>query len=374
MNILFVATVYNHLAAFHKPFIKYFQEKGYTVHVAGSNSMGRKDELEQLGAICHDISFDKSILSKNNRRALQELNELFDNIHFDLIHVHTPIAAFLVRFVLRKKKLQGPLLYTAHGFHFFKGAPKKNWFVFYNAEKIAKRWTDAIIVMNKEDLELSKKMGFENNHNLFFVNGVGVDLNDFSERAEKGGSIRTELNLSQDDVLISCVAELSYRKNQMFLLKNWDIINRNNPQVHLLFIGEGQDEGLLKSYVQSQNLKNVHFLGFRRDMPKILNDTNIVTLTSLHEGLPRCLMEAIALGKPIIATDVRGSRDLVQDGYNGYLVNLNDDDLLVKRFNDLIMNVKLQIDMGENGKKRSGLYDLDFVLKQMDEIYMNFLK
>ena len=369
MDVLLIATVYNHLAAFHKPFIKDFQLKGYKVHVAGSNSMGRKDELEEMGVICHDIDFDKNVVSRKNLTAIKQLNELFKNTHFHLIHVHTPIAAFITRYVYKKYKSQGQLLYTAHGFYFYKGAPLKSWLLYYTAEVISRRWTSSILVMNKEDLQLAERIGYKREENLFFVNGVGVDFEEFNTKIVSTQKIRDELNIPSNGVIFSCVAELRVRKNQEFILKNWMKIVQERPDFHLLLVGEGSEEKKYKELVKENNISNVHFLGFRKDIPKIMNESDIILLTSLHEGLPRCLMEALALGKPVIASNVRGTNDLIEDSKNGFLIDLNENQEFISKAIKLGSDKSLQNEYGNYGKDKSYQYSIENVMKQMELIY-----
>lgn len=374
MKVLFAASVYNHLAAFHKPFMKMFQEKGYEVHAACSSSSKRKEELEEIGVICHDVNFRRIPFSRKNMNALKVLNSLFKEYYFDLIHVHTPTAAFLTRYAASKHQ-QGKILYTAHGFHFFKGASKRNWLFFYTAEKVALRWTDGLIVMNNEDYMLGKKIGFKENENLHYVHGVGVDLDQFntedSDRARVG--IKKELNLENDAVVVICIAELSARKNQKFLLENWRTILDQCPNAHLIFIGDGGDITKIKEFIFKKKLKHVHLLGYRKDVPYIILASDIVTLVSIHEGLPRCLMEGMASGKPIVTTNVRGSRDLVDHGSSGIVVNLGDKVQLIKRFTTLIKDKQLRVSYGGKGHEKIQEYNLSNVLKEMDEIYSLYL-
>ncbi|MGG1676771.1 glycosyltransferase family 4 protein [Neobacillus sp. NRS-1170] len=371
-KVLFVASIYGHFAAFHKPFMQMFQEKGYEVHAAGSNSLNSKDELLEMGIICHDIEFDRSPFSKNNLLAIKKLHHLFQVNYFSLIHVHTPTAAFLTRYVASKHD-QGKVLYTAHGFHFFKGASRKNWILFYPAEKMAKRWTDGLLVMNEEDYQLGKRLGFKENDNMFRVHGVGVNLHEFNPRTEKGMDIKSELGLSSDAVIISCVAELIDRKNQMFLLENWKEVVNCCPNAHLLIIGSGKDFDKINTFIHEQGMINVHLLGHRRDVPKILAVSDIVTLVSKQEGLPRCLMEAMACAKPIITTNIRGSKDLVENGHCGIVVNLGDHEHLRKSFITLINDEQLRTVYGKNGQQRIQNYSLMNVLSEMEDIYSRYI-
>ena len=151
-KVLFVGTVYTHLAAFHIPFMRLLQHRGYEVHAVASPAEGRKDEVEAIGVRCWDIPFVRSPVSLKNLTAYRKLKSLLRRERFDLIHVHTPMGAWLGR-LAAKRTGQGPVLYTAHGFHFYKGAPWPYWLFYYPAERVAARWTDILIVMNSEDYE-----------------------------------------------------------------------------------------------------------------------------------------------------------------------------------------------------------------------------
>ncbi|GLH64125.1 glycosyltransferase family 4 protein [Parageobacillus sp. G301] len=371
-KVLFSATVYSHLAAFHKPFIKLLQDKGYEVHAAANPDHGRKEEIEEMGVICWDIPFSRSPYQLSNFKAMIELKNLFQKHYFDLIHVHTPVASFLVRYTAKKYK-QGPVLYTAHGFHFYKGAPIQNWLIYYTAEKLARRWTDGLIVMNKEDYDNGTKLGFKENESLFFTHGVGVSFDQYSVSTDSSGYIRQQLNIADNDIVITYIAELIERKNHIYLLRNWENILNNYSNVHCLIVGTGRREEDLKKYVEQNQLKNIHFLGFRKDIPEILSQSDIVTLLSFHEGLPRCIMEAMVSGKPLVVTNVRGSRDLVKHGVNGFVVDLEDDQSLVESFAKLINDKNLREQMGKSSFKEIQSYNLANVLNEMQEIYSHFI-
>lgn len=371
-KILFSASVYLHLAAFHKPFIKLLQSKGYEVHAAANPDHGRKEEIEEMGVICWDIPFPRFPFRVNqNLHSIKALKRLFIENKYDLIHVHTPVAAFLVRY-LGKKYKQPNILYTAHGFHFYNGGGKINNFIYYNVEKIASKWTDGLIVINKEDFQSAQKMSFVENKNVFFVHGVGVDIEQYKAPPTK--SIKNELGISEDDIVITSVAELNENKNHMFLLNNWKEILKVHAGCHFLIVGTGIGEESLESFVKDQQLKNVHFLGFRTDVPDILKSSDIVTLLSKREGLPRCIMEAMACGKPAVVTNIRGSRDLIEHGKNGFVVELGNNEDLIKYMIDLLKNPNLRGQMGAISLEKIKDYSLNHVLEEIDIIYNNYLK
>ncbi len=371
-SVLFLATVYTHLAAFHVPFMKMLQRWGYEVHAAASSAEGHKERVEEAGVICWEIPFARSPYSPANLDAYRCLKALLREHRFDLIHVHTPVAAFLGRY-LAKKTGQGPVLYTAHGFHFYKGAPWKNWLIYYTAERLAAVWTDGLIVMNGEDYENARRMGFEPDKNLFYVHGVGVDLRSF-EAPPAAYGIRRELGIEASDVVVSCVAEMNPRKNHDFLLEAWKGVAAGCSRCHLLLVGTGKLKSYLEEKVKREQIPRVHFLGFRRNVPEILRESNIITLTSKHEGLPRCVMEAMAAGKPVVATDVRGSRDLVEDGRTGFLVRLGDAAGLAAALERLARDPELRTSMGAAAREKIREYSLERVLGEMSGIYGRYLK
>jgi glycosyltransferase involved in cell wall biosynthesis len=265
------------------------------------------------------------------------------------------------------------VLYTAHGFHFYKGAPWPYWLFYYPAERLAAHWTDGLIVMNSEDYERAQRMGFKPGKNLFFVHGVGVDLEQFSPAPKSRTSVREELGLSDQDIVVMCVAEFTSTKNHAFLLAAWSKVAREEPCAHLLLIGDGQLKQSMERRIRVENIPNVHFLGFRGDVPRLLQSADIFVLPSRREGLPRSIMEAMAAGKPVVATDVRGNRDLVGNGVTGILVKLGDVVGLAQAILQLIHDPELRLRMGEAGREKMQAYSLDHVIKEMSEIYARYL-
>jgi len=373
-KVLFIATVYTHLAAFHIPFMKMLQEKGYEVHAAASSFEGRREDVERIGVTCWEIPFARSPYSPANIQAYNKLKDLLGKHYFDLIHVHTPVAAFLGRYLAKAIK-QGAVLYTAHGFHFYQGAPRRNWLIYYTAERIASRWTDGLIVMNSEDFENAQQLGFKPGENLFYVHGVGVDFKQYAKNNfQDESNIRKELGISKSDVVITCVAELNENKNHDFLLDGWKKLTKQYFNVHLLLVGAGEKMAILQRKIKDEKLERVYFLGFRRDAPQILKETDIAALVSKREGLPKCVMEAMAMGLPLVASNVRGNRDLVEDGQTGFLVELGDVVGLARAMEKLILDRELRNAMGEAGQKKIQDYSLEKVLVEMERIYERYLE
>lgn len=412
-KVLFLATVYGHLAAFHIPFMLLLKDMGYEVYAAACFD-GREDEVKSGGITCWNVSFARSPYNPKNLKAFLQLKDLFESHHFDLIHVHTPVAAFLGRY-LAKKTGQGSVLYTAHGLHFYEGAPLQNWLFYYPAEKLAAKWTDGLIVINQEDLVNAEKLlGFHEGQDLFFVHGVGVEVKDvsctnsvypvsvlankpcsisvtYSERQDNFESkvetlssnstsrisgvpsIREELGIGIEDVVVACIGEINRNKNQSFLVRAWKNVTIERPNVHLLLIGDGQFAKKLHQLVRKEKIPNVHFLGFRNDVPNILNEIDIVVHVSKREGLPRVIMEAMAASKPVVATEIRGNRDLVEGAVNGLLVDIGDVHDLEAALLCLIDNPYLRVTMGSAGARKIQAYSIDNVMNEMKSIYSRFL-
>lgn len=368
-KILFIASVYSHIAAFHLPFIEILQEKGYEIHVAAGAKRRRK-EIENFGVKCWDIEFSRSPYNLKNLKAYSQLKKLLKQNYYSLIHVHTPLASFIGRF-LAKRNNQGPILYTAHGFHFLKGASLKNWLIYYTAEHFAAKWTDGILVMNEEDYQNAKKMGFQESKSLFFVPGVGVDIDKHNYK-ENSNVIRQELGIENNSVVISCIGEFNNNKNQSFLLKTWSKIT-NHTNAQLLLVGNGKTKHILEKNLRENDTKNVFFLGYRNDVPQILKETDILVSVSKREGLPRVVMEAMAAGKPVIATNVRGSRDLVEHNKSGYLVTLGSENELSEALIKLINNEDLREEMGIRSKEKIKNYSIENTLNEMEKIYQFYL-
>jgi len=371
-KVLFIASVYTHLAAFHIPFMKMLQGRGYEVHAAASSSEGRREDVERIGVTCWEIPFARSPYSPANIQAYRRLKDLLREHHFDLIHVHTPVAAFLGRY-LAKATNQGAVLYTAHGFHFYQGAPRRNWLIYYTAERIASRWTDGLIVMNSEDFENAQRLGFKSGENLFYVHGVGVDLSPHSDPPEGDRNIREELRIGPDDVVVTCVAEFIERKNHNFLLDAWRELTKRYNSAHLLLVGKGERMEILQKRVEKEQIPRVYFLGYRRDVPQILKETDIAALVSKHEGLPKCIMEAMAMGLPVVASNVRGNRDLVENEHTGFLVELGDISGLIRALERLVSDPALRAAMGAAGRNKIQDYSQDRVLAEMNSIYERYL-
>ena len=366
-KVLFTARVSEHIRHFHLPFIQMLEEMGCQVDVAAKVDVPLEGLIK--GRVW-DVPFARSVWASSSIKAMRAIRVLCEQERYDFVHTHTPIAAFMTRYALRNSGV--PVIFTAHGFHFYKGAPLKNRIVYRMAEKIAVPWTAAILVMNAEDLELARELGYVEGVNLHYVHGVGLDLRYYSAVSRE--QARKSLEIPEEDYVAVCIGEFTTRKNHIQLLKAWKHAHTKIQGSRLLLVGRGELEDYLQRTVEGMDMaQSVRFLGYREDVPEILAAADVVVLTSRHEGLPRCIMEAMAAGKPVIATDVRGNRDLVTDGYSGYLVALDDWRTLADRIVQLADNPESMVIMGRAGRQKIQSYSIDSVLAEVNEIYARFI-
>ncbi len=368
-KILFVASVSFHLERFHGPFMKALMSEGYQVHAASSPSPDHR--LEDMGVSFFPVDFRRSPYSFGQVKAYMQIRRLIEAQRYDMIHTHTPAASFLTR-LAAWRTCKSPVLYTAHGFHFYRGAPFWNWALYWPAELLAAKWTSGLIVMNSEDYGGGLRLGFQPGRSLFFVHGVGCDLSLSDPRLAPSAAIRKSLGIPQNSVVVSCVGELNANKNHSFLLDAWKGLDHRRNRADLLIAGEGPLGESLRRRVRSENLPRVHFLGFRQDILEIQRESDISVLVSKREGLPRAIMEAMACGLPVIATDIRGNRDLVSKD-NGILVPLSDVSSLTEALSCLISDEDRRRQLGAKGLIRMSEYDLPKVVQEMMEIYRRFL-
>ena len=322
-KVLFTATVDSHILQFHLPFLKLFKEKGYEVHVATNGN----DEIPYCD-VKHVVSFERSPIKINNLKAIGQLRKIINEEKFDIIHTHTPMGSVVTRLAAKnaRKKYHTRVIYTAHGLHFFKGAPLKNWLVFYPVEKYLSKYTDTLILINQEDYNLCKRK-FKKCKDIQYVPGVGIDEAkfDFEMSDKEKHDLRKSIGVKDDDFVIIYPAEISKRKRQIWLIETISNLLKKNSSIHLLLPGKDSLDGKCQELVKELNLeKQVHFLGYRKDIPKLLKISNLAISSSNQEGLPVNIMEAMYVGLPIVASDCRGNRDLVHNHVNGYLIGIND--------------------------------------------------
>lgn len=364
-KVLFTATVDSHILHFHIPYLKLFKDKGYEVHVATNG-----DEEIPYCDVKHKISFERSPIKINNLKAIKELKKIINKEAFEIIHCHTPMGSVVTRFAAKKARKKGTrVIYTAHGFHFFKGASKLNWIIFYPIEKFLSRYTDAIITINKEDYDLAKS---KFHCDIKYIPGVGISKEkfDFNLSEEELNQFRKELGITENDFVMSIIGELNANKNQMLAFNVMKELIDENKNLKLLIIGDGVLKEDYEKYIVENNLQdNVYLLGYRTDVAKLLKVTDLQLSLSHREGLPVNVMEGMITGVPVIVTNCRGNRDLVQEGKNGYIIGQDDKEKL-KELIQKIINNKEEVEMfRQNSMNMAKEYLLENIIREYEEIY-----
>lgn len=307
MKILYVTTVSNTINAFLIPHIKFLIYKGHQVDVACFIYQDLKDELLDLNVKVYNIPFSRSPYSLSNLKAYKRLKKIIKEEGYDIIHSHTPIASFISRLITRKS-LAVKRIYTAHGFHFYKGAPLLNWLMYYPIEKYLSQYTDVLITINREDYELASR-NLKAKENVL-IHGIGIELEKFNPDINVLKKKR-ELNVNPDTFIVLSVGELNKNKNHQLVIKA--LSDMKDREFVYLICGQGKERHKLMRLSIKLGLSNkVRFLGLRADVNELLKAADLFVMPSLREGLPVSMLEAIASGTPIIGSDIRGIRDLLK--------------------------------------------------------------
>jgi glycosyltransferase EpsD len=283
---------------------------------------------------------------------------------FSVIHCHTPVGGVVGRLAARKARKKGTrVIYTAHGFHFYKGAPIKNWLLYYPVERICSHLTDILITINKEDFALAqKKMKAKC---VEYVPGVGVDLEKFSKLTFDKAAKRRELGIPEDAVLLLSVGELNENKNHETVIRAIA-----DMDVYYIIAGKGDLQKHLQNVIDMLGARDrVKLLGYRCDVDELYKVADIFAFPSFREGLPVSVMEAMAAGVPVVASRIRGNVDLIQDGINGFLCDPSNAHSFADRIRMLLTNDALANSFSERSKEKIKKYDIENVLREAQEIY-----
>lgn len=375
MKILFVSNVRSHIGQFHTNFINLLKENGHTIDVSCFDNSADKDgfDFKSINKF-YFIPLQRSPYKIENIKAIKQLKELIIKENYDIIHCHTPMGAVAARVAAKQAKSKAKVIYTAHGFHFFKGAPKTNWMFFYPVEKILAHYTDTLITINKEDYNLSVSKKFKVKDQILKINGVGVDLSKFTAvTPQMKLQLRDEYGFSKDDFLLIYPADLVTGKNQEMIFKAVKILKNKIPSIKLLLPGHQKMITEYRQMVKDMDIEDsVEFMGYRRDIAKLVSMCDVSVSASRREGLPVNLIEALAIGKPIVATKVRGNSDIVEDGVNGFLVELDNYEQMADKLMEIYNNPVLAEKMGQEAVKLSKKYSIESVNKSLSDVYKKY--
>lgn len=351
---------------FLEPHVLHLVENGFDVEIACSEVLGRMSEIRkdlEKHVRIHRLSMRRSPLSRDNLKGYQEVKRIIDNGRFDLIWTNEPVMGVLTRLAARKARKAGAkVLYMAHGFHFYQGAPKKNWLVYYPVEKWMTRYTDKLITINEEDYRFAKQ---HFSCPVYHIHGVGADSTKFHPISkEEQAYLRKKLGY--DGHIILNVGELNPNKNQKTAILAVKEVLKQYPDTILLIAGKGEERDTLEKLVAEHGLREkVVFLGYKTNLEQFAQICDVLISCSYREGLPLNILEAMLCGKPVVASDNRGHRELVHDGINGYLVEADDIGAYVQYICQILEEGK---DYSEQTVRSAQMYTDVHVMKELAAI------
>lgn len=373
-RVLVLASVASMIDQFNIPNIKLLQEMGYAVDVACNFNNGStcsdekihelKKMLKHMDVRCYQIEFARDITNmSNNMKALWQVEHLMQINKYAFVHCHSPIGGVVGRIAGKLTKTK--VIYTAHGFHFYKGAPKKNWIIYYPVEKICSHMTDVLITINKADYSLAqKKMKAKK---VVYIPGVGIDLEKFNGQLEHSNVKRKEFGIPDNSIWMLAVGELISRKNHESLIRAVGQVEN----VYLTIAGKGELQQYLSNLICELGVTDrVKLIGFRTDVSELCKSCDFFAFPSFQEGLPVALMEAMASGKPVICSRVRGNTDLIDEGKGGFLFEPTSEIEIISSI-ERIKQVNLS-DVGRYNQQKILSFSLTEVMIKCKEIYQKY--
>ena len=370
-KILLTATVQSHICQFHRPLVEMLRENGECeIHVAARDNLAEKNGLKlDFADKVFNIPFSRSPFNKNNITAYKQLKKIIEEENYDIIHCNTPSGGVVTRLAAKKVRKKGAgVYYTAHGFHFYCGASKKNWMIYYPIEKFFARYTDKLITINNEDYELAKKkFGCK----IERIHGVGVD----GERYRPGDEeeiklLKSKLGYPEDSRIILCVGELLPNKNQKMVIAAMAEVVKKFPCAILLLAGNGPEKENLEEFIRTLNLdNNVKLIGYCTNLEEYQRISDMSVSCSKREGLGLNLIEAMLSENPVIGTENRGHSELITSGENGYLIKQSDVTKLYENIVKILADKDESCKMGSCGRNFALKYEKQSVKKELQQIY-----
>jgi glycosyltransferase involved in cell wall biosynthesis len=371
-SLLMVTTVPDTLRGFLLPFAEHFRRRGFRVDAMAAGVSGCPDSVAAFDRVW-EVAWSRNPLDLRNLAVARRVREVATR--YDLVHVHTPVASFVTRLALRGRPGTGRprVIYTAHGFHFYRGGPRLRGLAFRVLEQLAGRWTDYLVVINREDEEAARQIVPA--ERVRYMPGIGIDLDRYAPAAVSQtdvSRVRRELGLGAASRLFLMIAEFIPRKRHRDALAAFARLDR--PDARLAFAGTGPLVDEMKRRAAELGVADrVHFLGVRRDIPALVRASVAVLLPSQQEGLPRSAMESMSLGVPVVGSRIRGTADLLEGG-GGVLVPVGDLTTLTDALARILDHPEEAREMGRRGRERVASYHLDTIIALHEALYEEALR
>jgi len=371
-KVLFLTTIDVTIYAFLIPHMKLLKDMGYEVEAACSN-VGFTKRIEEEGFKVYNLPFSRNPFDISNIKAVLKLYQIMKANNYVMLHTHTPVASFIGRIV---GKIVGipHIVYTAHGFHFHEyGNPLTN-FIYFRLEKFAGKFTDVLVTINTDDYKVAVEKKIIPNGKVAYIKGVGVDTEKFNPEKVFLDGFGPYLSNFPGTTFIS-VGRLDAEKHFDHLLKAFSLVKQKRSDFRFLIVGDGPEKDYLEKLSIALNLWNeTEFMGYIKGVERFLKISNIFVFASSREGLPVSLMEAMAMEKPVVAYNIRGVRDLVEDGVNGFLVSFGNIEAFAEKIIYLMDHPEVAKEMGKRGREKIlKEFSLKVILSQLERLYAGVL-
>lgn len=376
-KILFISNISNKISSFAFSSIFAAKELNLLFYQAANWSEAADNQIEidenHYGIKIFNVPIARSPFSKENITAYKQIVKIIKDENIDYIHCNTPVGGLLGRLAGKKCNVQ-KVIYQAHGFHFYKGASKKNWLIYYPIEKWLAHYTDAIITINKEDYEAAQKFKLKKGGKVYYVPGVGINTNEFAPHdTEVGKQKRKELGIPEDAVTLISAGELNQNKNNSVIISA--LAKCKNKNIHYILCGVGPLEEQLKYQAEKLELQDrVHFLGYRTDIKELFAAADVFVMPSFREGLSRSIMEAMASGLPCIVSKIRGNVDLIIEGEGGFLCSPTSAEAFAEAIDNFCSNSEFKEKMRVFNLEYVKNFEISVVEKELLDIYEEVLK
>ncbi|MEN6560326.1 MAG: glycosyltransferase [Acidobacteriota bacterium] len=374
-RVLMVSTIAGTHRSFLLPLARHFRKKGWRIDAAAAG-ISKSSECREAYERVFELNWSRHPLDLGHLiSSARRIRFLATSESYDIVHVHTPLAAFAVRFALRRLRRGGrpKVVYTAHGFHSHpEGNPFSNAF-FLGLEKMAGRWTDRLIVINRHDETVAEKKKIVPSAHLAYMPGIGVDRAYYSpDRVSPEGiaKVRKDMGIGDGTPLFLMIGDFMPGKRHQDLIRAFRGVRRD---AHLAFAGIGNRSRKMKKLVRELGLEDrVHFLGLRNDIPVLIRSSVATIMPSIREGLSRSVIESLCLGVPVIGTDIRGIRDILEPA-GGLLVPPRCPAALQSRMEWVLSHPKEAEDLGLRGRETSTIYDVNRIIALHEELYSGLI-
>lgn len=374
---LILCSVVSMVKQFNMENIELLQELGYEVHVISNfespgtiprkEALKFKEKLSELKVTFFDINIQRQPFNYANFRAYMQIKKIISKNNYKVIHCQSPVGGVLARFAAIKNRKKGTkVIYTAHGFHFYKGASMKNWLIYYPLEKFLSMFTDVIITINKEDYNRSQNFF---SREKIYIPGIGINLKAINNIKKEEKCFKENFLISNDEFIVTSVGELNKNKNHETVIKALSLVN---IPFKYIICGSGEEEENLWNIAKNLGLESrVIIAGYRDDVINIVKNSDLFVFPSKREGLPVSLMEAMACGKPVVCSKIRGNTDLIDEAKGGYLISNNSIEGYSKKILEIYNSKKIQKEFSYYNSDKIREFDIDVIDKKMSNIYSN---